>query len=151
MHSQSAVSDFCDPMDCSPPGSSGHGILQAKTTGVGCHALLQGIFSTPGLDPRIRPTCLGRWILPLSHLGSPGQENSVYQSGQWACSGLSLQSFDEEAALGVWGVGLKPEGTEPQGITGKLATGFGGSQTSEFRIVDTGDFHPLLGPLPHLI
>ena len=34
---------FCpalwDPMDCSPPGSSAHGILQ--TTGVGCHALLQ--------------------------------------------------------------------------------------------------------------
>ena len=34
----------CDPMDCSPPGSSLHGILQGKNTGVGYHFLLQGIF-----------------------------------------------------------------------------------------------------------
>ena len=27
---RSAVSDSCDPMDCSPPGSSVHGILQAR-------------------------------------------------------------------------------------------------------------------------
>ena len=26
----SAVSDSCDPMNCRPPGSSVHGILQAK-------------------------------------------------------------------------------------------------------------------------
>ena len=37
---------LCDPMDCSPSGSSVHGILQ--NTGVGCHALLQGIFLTQG-------------------------------------------------------------------------------------------------------
>ena len=37
---------LCDPMDCSPPGSSVLGILQGKDTGVGCHALLQGIFPT---------------------------------------------------------------------------------------------------------
>ena len=37
-------------MDCSPPGSSVHGILvlPGKNTGVGCHALLQGIFLTQG-------------------------------------------------------------------------------------------------------
>ena len=33
-------------MDCSLPGSSIHGIFQAKSTGVGCHFLLQGIFLT---------------------------------------------------------------------------------------------------------
>ena len=32
-----------DPMDCSPPGSSVHGYCPGKNTGVGCHALLQGI------------------------------------------------------------------------------------------------------------
>ena len=32
---------LCDPMNCSPPGSSVHGILLARNTGVGCHALLQ--------------------------------------------------------------------------------------------------------------
>ena len=36
-------------MDCSPPGSSVHGI-SGKNTGVGCHALLQGIFLTKGLN-----------------------------------------------------------------------------------------------------
>ena len=35
---------LCDPMDCSPPGSSVHGVSPGKNTGVGCHALLQGIF-----------------------------------------------------------------------------------------------------------
>ena len=32
------------PLNCSPPGSSVHGVLQ--TTVVGCHSLLQGIFWT---------------------------------------------------------------------------------------------------------
>ena len=36
----------CDPMDCSPPGSSVHGDSPGKNTGVGCHGLLQGIFPT---------------------------------------------------------------------------------------------------------
>ena len=36
-----------DSMDCSLLGSSVHGILQAR---VGCHALLQGIFLTQGLN-----------------------------------------------------------------------------------------------------
>ena len=40
----SVVLTLNDPMDCSPPGFSVHGILQARNTGVGCHALLQGIF-----------------------------------------------------------------------------------------------------------
>ena len=31
---------LCDPIDSSPPGSSVHGIFQAKSTGVGCHCLL---------------------------------------------------------------------------------------------------------------
>ena len=41
---------LCNAMDRSPPGSSVHGILQAKikNIGVGCRALLQGIFSTQG-------------------------------------------------------------------------------------------------------
>ena len=34
---------LCDPMDCSPPGSSVCGDSPGKNTGVGFHALLQGI------------------------------------------------------------------------------------------------------------
>ena len=41
---------LCNPMDCSPPGSSVHGDSSSKNTRVGCHALLQGIFPTQGLN-----------------------------------------------------------------------------------------------------
>ena len=41
---------FCDPMNCSPSGSSVHGILKARILGVSCHSLLQGIFPTQGLN-----------------------------------------------------------------------------------------------------
>ena len=36
------MSTLCDPMDCSPPGSSVHGDSPGKNTGVGYHTLLQG-------------------------------------------------------------------------------------------------------------
>ena len=42
---------LCNPMDCSLPGSSFHGDSPGKNTGVGCHTLLQRIFSTQGLNP----------------------------------------------------------------------------------------------------
>ena len=59
---------LCDPMDRSPPSSSVHGDSLGKNTGVGCHAILQGIFPTQGLNPGF-PHC--RWILyHLSHQGS---------------------------------------------------------------------------------
>ena len=65
----SVVSTLCDPMDCSPPGSSVHGDSPDKNTGVGCYALLQGIFPTQGSNPGL-PHC--RQILyHLSHQGSP--------------------------------------------------------------------------------
>ena len=58
-----------DPMDCSLPGSSVHGDSPGKNTGVGCCALLQGIFPTQGLNPGLAHC---RWILyHLSHQGSP--------------------------------------------------------------------------------
>ena len=43
----SAVSDFCDPMDCSPSGSSVHGILQARIL-EWVEVPHQGIFPTQG-------------------------------------------------------------------------------------------------------
>ena len=42
---------LCDPMDCSPPGSSIYGNSPGKNPGMGCHAFLQGIFPTWGLNP----------------------------------------------------------------------------------------------------
>ena len=56
----------CSPVECnSSPGSSVHGDSPGKNTGVGYHALLQGIFPTQGLSLGF-PHC--RWILyHLSH------------------------------------------------------------------------------------
>ena len=53
------------------PGSSVHGILQAKNIGVGCYFLLQGIFSTQGSNPgflHCRQT-----VYCLSYQGSSGK------------------------------------------------------------------------------
>ena len=60
---------LCNPMDCSPPGSSVHGDSPGKNTGVRCHALLQGIFPTQGSNPSL-PHC-GQILYHLSHQGSP--------------------------------------------------------------------------------
>ena len=60
---------LCDSMDCSLPGSSVHGIFQARVPEwVTYHSLLQGIFLTQGLNPGLlhcRQT-----LYPLSHQGS---------------------------------------------------------------------------------
>ena len=41
---------LCNLMDWSSPGSSVHGDSPGNNTGVGCHALLQGIFPNQGLN-----------------------------------------------------------------------------------------------------
>ena len=62
-------------MDCGLPGSSVHGDCPGKDTGVGCHALLQGIFRTQELNPGL---WLCRKILyRLSHQGSRPHPSSL--------------------------------------------------------------------------
>ena len=56
---------LCDPMDCSPPGSSAHGHSPGKSTRVGCHFLLLDQESSAGL-----PHCR-RALYRLSQQGSP--------------------------------------------------------------------------------
>ena len=58
---------FCDPVDCSPPGSSVFGDSPGKNTGVGCHALLQGLFPTQGL--KLDLLHCGQFLFCLSHQG----------------------------------------------------------------------------------
>ena len=60
---------LCNPMDCSPPGSSVHGDSPGKNTGVGCHALLQGNLSNPGIEPR--SPALQAYSLPSEPPGKP--------------------------------------------------------------------------------
>ena len=63
---------LCDSVDSSPPGSSVHGILQARILGVGCHALLLGIFLTQGLNPSFLCLLHCEWVLyHQRHMGRP--------------------------------------------------------------------------------
>ena len=66
---------LCDPMDCSPPGSSVHGDSPGKNTWVGCQALLQGIFQTQGLNPGLLHC---RWFFAIWAT----REAQEYWSGQ---------------------------------------------------------------------
>ena len=59
----------CNPMDCSPVGSSCPWDFPGKNTGAGCHFLLQGIFQTQGSNPPFLHWQVGSLL--LSHQGSP--------------------------------------------------------------------------------
>ena len=63
---------LCDPINCSLPGSWVHGDSPGKSTAVGCHALLLGIFPTQGSNPSL--LCLRHWqagSLPLAPPENP--------------------------------------------------------------------------------
>ena len=113
---------LCDTVDCSPPGSSVHGDSPGKNTGVGCHALLQGIFPTQGSNPGL-PHCW--WILYcLSREGSPKilewlvypfSRGTCWPRGQLGVSCIGGRFFTnwatQEAPLCPWvgpNMGFKP-------------------------------------------
>ena len=54
---------LCDPMYCSPPGSSVRGDSPGGNTGVGCHVLLQRIFLTQGSNLSLLRLQHCRWNL----------------------------------------------------------------------------------------
>ena len=58
---------LCDPMGCSPPGSSVHRDSPGKNTGAGCHYLLQGILPTQVSSSHFS---LGPWLTALTSEGS---------------------------------------------------------------------------------
>ena len=64
---------LCDSMDCSPPGSSVRGNSPSKKIGMGCHALLQGIFPTQSLYLGLLHC--RRILYHLSHQKSPNTRN----------------------------------------------------------------------------
>ena len=75
---------LCNPVDYNPPGSSVHGIFQARILGAGCHFLLQCIFPTQGWNPHLFN--LLPWQVassPLCHLGSPLQVEGCIISYFW--------------------------------------------------------------------
>ena len=99
----------CDPMDYSPPGSCPWD-SPGKNTGVGCHALLKGIFPTHGWNPGL-PHC--RQILYcLSHGGSP----SILEWVAYPFSRGSSQPLNHQGGPGlsdlspsIWRLCLSPD------------------------------------------
>ena len=89
VHAQSlgCIQLFCDPVNCSPPGSSVHGILQAR--------ILEWVaisFSRGSSSPRDQPVSPALQVdsLPLSRLRSP----------------ITFVSFCKKLAFGGWGLHL---------------------------------------------
>ena len=67
----SVVSDSLRPYGLKPARLLRPWNFPGKNAGVGCHALLQGIFPTQGLNRCLLHLLHCRWIpYPLSHLGS---------------------------------------------------------------------------------
>ena len=73
---------FCNPMDCSPPGSSVcPWDSPGENTGVGCHSLLQGIFPTLGLN-----LCLLHWQADSLPSAPPGKGLHCCPANRFVCT-----------------------------------------------------------------
>ena len=71
---------LCDPVDCSPPGSSVQGISQARVLEWIAISSSRGS-SWPRDWTRVsRVSCIGRRVLPLSHWGSHVDQKIKYWS-----------------------------------------------------------------------
>ena len=65
------MSDLCDPMDCSPPGSSVHGILQARILEWVAIPFSKGSSQTQGLNSGLLHCRQTKDSLPTELQGSP--------------------------------------------------------------------------------
>ena len=96
-------------MDYSPLGSSVHGILPGKSTGEGCHALLQEIFLTQGLNLCLLQLLHCRLILlPPSHhyIGTLFEADSFKKHFPWEIS--DIHKTEENTIIMNPGVPIPP-------------------------------------------
>ena len=92
------MSDFLQPHGLQPARL----LCPGKNTGVGCHAIVQGIFPNQGSNlPGISyVSCIGRWILyHQHHLGSPETSAMVAFSTMLACQVCNGGGFVTELCL----------------------------------------------------
>ena len=88
---------LCHPMDYSPPGSSDHGVLQTRITGVGCHSFSRGSSTPRDWTGVSYIFCMGRWAdsLPLV----PTEKLSIiYNSGKKENLPGELVSFPSQTS-----------------------------------------------------
>ena len=82
-----------NPIDCSPPGSSVHGILQARKLEWVVIPFSRGS-SEPGIKPR--SPALREDSLLLSHQGSPHWEGKTYlKTLRWFCQSFYFHKLEE--------------------------------------------------------
>ena len=114
--SESEVAQSCptlsDPVDCSPPGSSVHGIFQARVLdGVGYHCLLHNYCAVLCKSKNISPSCNFPiyWLLYSIHTGKnfplkrhkPIPSNHIQKHSPSALY-LELLNFDVQESYGFW-------------------------------------------------
>ena len=93
---------LCDTMDCSPPGSSMHGISQSRILEWVAIFLLQGIFLTRGLNPSFPSLLHCRWILYLLSYEAVQFFRSFPPSSPHTCGSLwSFELFPHELSEGL--------------------------------------------------
>ena len=112
---------LCDPMDHSLPASSVHRDSPGMNTGMGCHALLQGILPTQGL--KLCPLCLLHYwagSLPLVPPGKPLSILWVRFKLKWkSCHSASWQHVTVDSnceSLGkrlIWKLKIKTKSNLP--------------------------------------
>ena len=112
---------FSDPLDCSPPGSSVHGIIPTRTLERVAICFSRG--SSPARD-QTHISFIGRSGLPLSHLGRPSFKTSHLKHKWFAgrASGGSQHParparWRGEAGLPAGDRRSRPDGA-PQGAQG---------------------------------
>ena len=127
----SACPTLCDPLDCSPPGSSVHS--PGKNTGVGCCFLLQRIFPTQGSNPRLL-----HWpadSLPLRHLAGKGlarlaqAEQPLDRGSVLSRLGAGLQLCRCGSSLGPFQYRLARTRRQPNSSLPRAGTGHPGLGT----------------------
>ena len=158
---------FCDPTDCSRPGSSVHGDTPGKNSGVGCHAFLQGIFPNQGsnlglpycrqilyrlsrLSHHPSSVCLPRmqtgapYTLLCSRCPVPGEP-----APHFAPVSPQIRELPPWAthAMSLWGLGLPFQSLAPKGR--EYCSDIPATCRNSLRLLNVGQrwlaFHPI-GP-----
>ena len=82
---------LCNPMDCSPPGSSVHGILQARILEWVARPSSRG--PSPPRDQTWTPCTAGIFFLPLNHQESPHKYMRAFKHKRSRCTRVHTHAW----------------------------------------------------------
>ena len=117
---------LCDPMDCSPPGSSVHGIFQARVLEWGAIAFSNSLYDVPVISQRSKNRLLLLLLLPSRYsrvwlCATPETEAhqappSLGFSRQEQWSGLPFPSPMHESEKWKWSRSVVSDPQQPHGL-----------------------------------